>query len=150
MAAACALGMDISLPSGPFGAPLTSEQTSVPFLFSQCFTTTIVLPGQLYGTFNCRAGGCCALTETEARAPNSAFVKRFLFICRWNWSTLRGNIRNLSITGIFKVWSIHPCESPILRGKVGQRQASAALLNVDGRPAQSKPGARFWTSVGNS
>src|SRR6266851_4518440 len=80
MAAACALGMDISLPSGPFGAPLTSEQTSVPFLFSQCFTTTIVLPGQLYGTFNCRGGGCCALTETEARAPNSAFVKRFLFI----------------------------------------------------------------------
>jgi len=29
---------------------------------------------------------------------------------------------------------------------VGQRQASAALLNVDSRPAQSKPGTRFCTS----
>jgi len=29
---------------------------------------------------------------------------------------------------------------------VGQRQASAALLNVDSRPAQSKPGTRFSTS----
>ena len=42
--------------------------------------------------------------------------------------------------GIFKVWSVHLCEFPILCRKVGQRQASAALLNVDSRPAQSKPG----------
>src|SRR4030081_3513995 len=42
---------------------------------------------------------------------------------------------------IFRVWSVHSCEFPILCRKVGQRQASAALLNVDSRPAQSKPGS---------
>src|ERR1700704_5617089 len=57
-----------------------------------------------------------------------------------------GNIRNLSITGIFKVWIIHHVKFLILCGKVGQRQARAALLNVDSRPAQSKPVRRFWTS----
>jgi hypothetical protein len=46
-AAACALGMDISPPSGAFGAPLTREQTSAPPLISQCLTTTIMFPGQL-------------------------------------------------------------------------------------------------------
>src|ERR1051326_5711732 len=59
MAAACAFGMEISSPSGPLAGPLTREHISVPFLISQCFTTTITLLPQWYGVFSCRGGDCC-------------------------------------------------------------------------------------------
>src|SRR5213078_2267266 len=80
-AAACALGIEISSPIGAFGAPLTREQTSASPLFSQCFTTTIMFPGQVYGTFNCKGGGCCALTARAViTIPNSMAGAEWIFI----------------------------------------------------------------------